>query len=187
MQASVLPEHVLRLPRSNPPPLSSFSRGGYDRRDCVICGGFRGGLRGGLGFAWVSLPRSSFGCPDAAVWVSPGFRVGFAAQIRSQLSLCRPRSGLSWRGEGGAAPDPVSTGDAGWLTQWMDDPFHKQEYVMFSRLSYHNSVRLVVSTSLEAQHADQNNYTRVPRKVFAGCCNSSICKRVAACRLRSIN
>jgi hypothetical protein len=32
-----------------------------------------------------------------------------------------------------------------WLTQWMDDPFHKQEYVMFSRLSYHNySVRHVV-------------------------------------------
>uniref|UniRef100_A0A2N9GRI0 Uncharacterized protein n=1 Tax=Fagus sylvatica TaxID=28930 RepID=A0A2N9GRI0_FAGSY len=47
----------------------------------------------------------------------------------------------------------------------MDDLFHKQEYVMFSRLSYHNSVRLMVSTSRYAQHADQSNYSRVPRQV----------------------
>uniref|UniRef100_A0A2N9I1T7 Uncharacterized protein n=1 Tax=Fagus sylvatica TaxID=28930 RepID=A0A2N9I1T7_FAGSY len=114
IQASVLPEHVLRLPRSNPPPLSSFSRGGYDRRDCVICGGFRGGLRGGFGF------RVGF----AAVWVSRGLRGGSgfrgglrggrkwirsqlsfsAAQIRSQL----PRSSLSSLS---AAPDPVSAGE----------------------------------------------------------------------------
>uniref|UniRef100_A0A2N9EM41 Uncharacterized protein n=1 Tax=Fagus sylvatica TaxID=28930 RepID=A0A2N9EM41_FAGSY len=94
MQASVLPEHVLRLPRSNPPPLSSFSRGGYDRRDCVICGGFRGGLRGGSGF-------------------HGGLR-GDHKQIRSQLSFSAqirsqpPRSGLSSLS---AAPDPVSAGE----------------------------------------------------------------------------
>uniref|UniRef100_A0A2N9F3Y2 Disease resistance protein RPS4B/Roq1-like leucine-rich repeats domain-containing protein n=1 Tax=Fagus sylvatica TaxID=28930 RepID=A0A2N9F3Y2_FAGSY len=51
------------------------------------------------------------------------------------------------------------------LVDSVDGSFHKQEYVMFLRLSYHNSVRLVVSTSLEAQHADQSNYTRVPRRV----------------------
>uniref|UniRef100_A0A2N9I9B4 Uncharacterized protein n=1 Tax=Fagus sylvatica TaxID=28930 RepID=A0A2N9I9B4_FAGSY len=48
----------------------------------------------------------------------------------------------------------------------MDDPFHKQEYVMFSRLSYHNSVRLVgkhkpISTTC----VDQSNYSRVPKRV----------------------
>ncbi|GMY37180.1 hypothetical protein FCV25MIE_32422 [Fagus crenata] len=90
-QASVLPEHVLRLPRSNPPPLSSFSRGGYDRRDCVICGGLRGGLRGGsgsrVGFAWASrrLWVSRWGWVSGLAgvgvgWVSGwgwgGFRVG---------------------------------------------------------------------------------------------------------------
>uniref|UniRef100_A0A2N9GFH7 TIR domain-containing protein n=1 Tax=Fagus sylvatica TaxID=28930 RepID=A0A2N9GFH7_FAGSY len=53
-----------------------------------------------------------------------------------------------------------------WLTQWMDDPFHKQEYVMFSRLSYHNSVRLCgkhkpISTTC----VDQSNYSRVPKRV----------------------
>uniref|UniRef100_A0A2N9HB62 Uncharacterized protein n=1 Tax=Fagus sylvatica TaxID=28930 RepID=A0A2N9HB62_FAGSY len=94
MQASVLPEHVLRLPRSNPPPLSSFSRGGYDRRDCVICGGFHGGLRGGSGF------RGGL-----------GFAVGFAAVTSGSglSSLSQPpRSGLSSLS---TAPDPVSTGE----------------------------------------------------------------------------
>jgi hypothetical protein len=59
------------------------------------------GFAADLGFAWASQ----------RIWVSHGLRGGrkwirsqlsfSAAQIRSQLSLYRPRSGLSWRGEGG--------------------------------------------------------------------------------------
>ena len=71
-----------------------------------------------LGFAWASRRiwvsrwaswRSQVD-PVSAIFLSRLDPVS-AAQIRSQLSLCRPRSGLSWRGEGGAAPDPVSTGE----------------------------------------------------------------------------
>ncbi|GMY23607.1 hypothetical protein FCV25MIE_18848, partial [Fagus crenata] len=113
-QASVLPEHVLRLPRSNPPPLSSFSRGGYDQRDCVICGGFRGGLRGGsgfrvgfaanLGFTWVLRGlRGRSGFRGGRKWIRSQLSF-LAAQIRSQL----PRSGLSSLS---ATPDPVSVGE----------------------------------------------------------------------------
>ena len=110
-QASVLLEHVLRLPRSNPPPLSSFSRGGYDRRDCVICGGLRGGLHGGSGF------HVGFAADLGLAWVSrglrggSGFRVGFAA-VASGFGLSSlsqpPRSGLSSLS---VAPDLVSVGE----------------------------------------------------------------------------
>uniref|UniRef100_A0A2N9H5K3 ribose-phosphate diphosphokinase n=1 Tax=Fagus sylvatica TaxID=28930 RepID=A0A2N9H5K3_FAGSY len=87
---------VKRFP--NPPPLSSFSRGGYDRRDC--------NLRLIWASRWVSRWASR-----RSRWVLSRPDPVSAAQIRSQLSLCRPRSGLSWRGEGGAAPDPVSAGE----------------------------------------------------------------------------
>ena len=131
--------------------LSSFSRGGYDRRDYVICGGFRGGLRGGsgfhvdfaadLGFAWASRliwvsrwasrrswwvlsslsqpPRSGLSCLDSISALS------LPSQIRSQLERrrrCRPRSGLSWREEGGGTVllgcDSGGVGVWGGLPRW---------------------------------------------------------------------
>ena len=80
------------------------------------------GFAADLGFAWASRRiwvsrwaswRSQVD-PVSAIFLSrpdPVSALSLPPQIRSQLERkrrCRLRFGLSWRGEGGAAPDPVS-------------------------------------------------------------------------------
>jgi hypothetical protein len=138
-QASVLPEHVLRLPRSNPPPLSSFSRGGYDRRDCGLRGGLRGrsrfcvGFAADLGFAWVSRGlrggsgfRGGGGFRGAVGWVWGGgvgvgwWRGGGGVGFGVLWGGCTVGFGVvGWVWGGGGVGFGVGRGGCGVVAGWV--------------------------------------------------------------------